>query len=515
MLIYTPNAPSVSTDNLITSSRVDLTITPPGSNGGSAITSYKIYINGSYTGSIGYTGTTATYQATGLSASTQYTFTVTAVNEIGEGSPSAGSITTTMNAPSVTATAVSSSQVNLTISPPTNNIQRNPITSYKIYINDVYKEPVTADSSYNATYQATDLTASTLYSFTVSAISIDGDGAKSVAATATTAAPAPILDNPSVSYYYNETTVPIPNNDRMDVLVVGGGGGGQEGYGPYVSNVIQPGGGGGSAGGITYISGITLTDGTITITPGSGGGGGNYGLIDYGDLRIVGTDGGASSVVYKSTTITAPGGIGATTNTGTPPPVNTNTGAQISFGSASFGGSSTGASGAGWSFVMPNVDTISYGGGVGGFSGSSGQAGNGSYGAGGGGGNGNVGVGRGGKYAGWGGNGGGGVIVIYYYNSVPNAATVANAPTISVSPDSSTQISVWITPPAYNGGSPIIKYNVYMNGVYRGETTTTVYYATGLTSGTTYNFKVSTVNGVGEGPQSANAFTTTYVVITL
>lgn len=189
MLIYTPNAPSVSSNNLITSSRVDLTITPPGSNGGSAITSYKIYINGSYTGSIGYTGTTTTYQATGLSASTQYTFTVTAVNEIGEGSPSAGSITTTMNAPNVTATAVSSSQVNLTISPPTNNIQRNPITSYKIYINgnSISAGSATADASYNATYIASGLSPNTSYSFRVSAVSIiDGEGAKSTAATATT-----------------------------------------------------------------------------------------------------------------------------------------------------------------------------------------------------------------------------------------------------------------------------------------------------------------------------------------
>lgn len=1026
MLIYTPNAPTVSANNLITSSRVDLTITPPGSNGGSVITSYKIYINGSYTGSIGYAGTIMTYQAISLSASTQYTFTVTAVNEIGEGSPSAGSITTTLNAPSVTATAVSSSQVNLTISPPTNNIQRNPITSYKIYINDVYKDSATADSSYKATYQATGLTAGTLYSFTVRAVSIDGDGANSAAATATpvpplnpvkipglllwldaddlttftpsnitnntditkwldksgnqnhctptgyannptmnnpkynetgqsgkrsvylnssklvgtfsssyrgqsviifavmkptnegpssvgrlmsfgtlnqtdyqdisavhisgsstngsygfgslrstpswsparnahfespnclnvstlveltsnptehtmqinggatsmsdssgglinnfnfvnytiggdliqddaimsgylsevlvfgntlttsqkqkvegylaikwglqsslptnhpyksalpvdetimfgqkirfytdnttfglssagievysspgdsnlinsgltvttknsysvdsdpskwidntstawialpeagqyvevdlgftvpiykialynrvdnygqrnngsrlqikdgsnnqlylsnvltdlsgssvpndgnstfsnwtfypsnpiwngtnnslpiaptvtaavvgttiiltitaqgegksaitsynvyingsttsagftttntysvsgltagtpysftvsavntagegakstaiTATPIRIFDNPTVVYYYNQTTITVPNNDRMDVLVVGGGGGGQEGYGPYVSGINQPGGGGGSAGGITYVSGITLTDGTITITPGSGGGGGNYGIMDYGNGGIAGTNGSASSVIYKTTTISAPGGIGATSNTGTLPPSNTNTGAQTSFGTSTNNGNYPGVAGAGWSFAMPNVSTISYGGGAAGLAGYYNPGGNGSYGGGGGGGNGCMSLSRLGRYAAAGGNGGGGVIVIYYYNSVPNAATVAIAPTISANPNTSSQITVWITPPLYNGGSPIIKYKVYMNGVYIGETTTTVYYATGLSPGTRYTFKVSTVNGVGEGPQSAEAAASTYVVVTV
>jgi hypothetical protein len=193
MYIYTPNAPSISTNNLITSSRVDLTITPPGINGGSAITSYKIYINGNYTGSIGYAGTTTTYSATALTASTQYNFYATAVNAIGEGSPSTASIKTTMNAPRVSAAAVvdvysATKQINLTILPPLNNIQRNPITSYKIYINgnSTSAGSSTADASGNATYTASSLSINTGYSFTVSAVSIDGEGAKSSAASATT-----------------------------------------------------------------------------------------------------------------------------------------------------------------------------------------------------------------------------------------------------------------------------------------------------------------------------------------
>jgi len=193
MLIYTPNAPSISVNNLITSSRVDLTITPPGSNGGSVITSYKIYINSIYNGLVGYAGTTTTYSATTLTASTQYNFYATAVNAIGEGSPSTASITTTMNAPRVSAAGVvdiytATKQINLTILPPLNNIQRNPITSYKIYINDSATSAgsATADASYNATYQAKSLTALTLYSFRVTAVSIDGEGAQSTAATATT-----------------------------------------------------------------------------------------------------------------------------------------------------------------------------------------------------------------------------------------------------------------------------------------------------------------------------------------
>ena len=174
MYTYTPNAPSVSVNNLITSSQVELTIAP-GSNGGSAITSYKIYIDGNYTGSIAYTGFSTIYRATGLKASTQYNFIVTPVNDIGEGSPSAPSITTTLNGPIIDYIFVSSSTQVIFKIKNTNITQRNPITSYNVYVNGILYMTGADAISESSIY---DLTPGTTYNFTVSGVSLDGEGAQ-------------------------------------------------------------------------------------------------------------------------------------------------------------------------------------------------------------------------------------------------------------------------------------------------------------------------------------------------
>jgi len=174
MYTYTPNAPSVSVNNLITSSQVELTIAP-GSNGGSAITSYKIYIDGNYTGSIAYTGLSTIYRATGLKASTQYNFIVTPVNDIGEGSPSAPSITTTLNGPIIDYIFVSSSTQVIFKIKNTNITQRNPITSYNVYVNGILYMTGADAISESSIY---DLTPGTTYNFTVSGVSLDGEGAQ-------------------------------------------------------------------------------------------------------------------------------------------------------------------------------------------------------------------------------------------------------------------------------------------------------------------------------------------------
>jgi hypothetical protein len=78
---------------------------------------------------------------------------------------------------------------------------------------------------------------------------------------------------------------------------------------------------------------------------------------------------------------------------------------------------------------------------------------------------------------------------------------------IKVSADSSPQITISWAAPAYNGGSPISIYKVYMNGSLVGTTsspTVTYTQTASLVVGNTYLFTVSAVNPVGEGSQSAS-----------
>src|SRR3989449_5443990 len=79
--------------------------------------------------------TATTYSDTGLSPGTTYTYRVSAINSVGTSSPSnTPSATTPAVAPSpptgLTATAVSSSQINLSWTAPNNG--GSPITGYKI-----------------------------------------------------------------------------------------------------------------------------------------------------------------------------------------------------------------------------------------------------------------------------------------------------------------------------------------------------------------------------------------------
>ena len=76
------------------------------------------------------------------------------------------------------------------------------------------------------------------------------------------------------------------------------------------------------------------------------------------------------------------------------------------------------------------------------------------------------------------------------------------------------QVTLSWAAPASDGGSPVSGYNVYQGTSPDGETarpvngslvTGTSYTVTGLTNGTTYYFRVTAVNRVGEGPPSAEA----------
>lgn len=89
-------------------------------------------------------------------------------------------------------------------------------------------------------------------------------------------------------------------------------------------------------------------------------------------------------------------------------------------------------------------------------------------------------------------------IIAAYLPSTPPTPTYVSA-------DSSPQITIQWGAPAYDGGSPIVNYRVYMDNLFVGQTAggvLTYTKNTGLTVGNTYTFKVSAVNAIGESSLS-------------
>src|SRR5207245_2523061 len=138
--LVAPSTPIGLAATTASSSQINLSWTAPADNGGSAITGYMIErsANGGSTWSTiaSNSGSTATtFSDTALAAGTAYTYRVSAINSVGTGSPSnSASATTLAVAPSppmgLAATAVSSSQINLSWTAPNNG--GSAITGYKI-----------------------------------------------------------------------------------------------------------------------------------------------------------------------------------------------------------------------------------------------------------------------------------------------------------------------------------------------------------------------------------------------
>ena len=102
-----PGAPQNLVATASGTTTIDLTWDAPASDGGSAITSYRVQVStdggSSYTDvSPAHSGTTRTYSATGLTANTQYYYQVYATNSVGESAGASTSASaTTRTAPSV------------------------------------------------------------------------------------------------------------------------------------------------------------------------------------------------------------------------------------------------------------------------------------------------------------------------------------------------------------------------------------------------------------------------------
>jgi hypothetical protein len=196
-----PGAPTGLAASAVSSLQINLSWTAPTNNGGSTITGYKIdrsTDNGTIWSTIvSNTGTASTtYSDTVLASSTTYAYQVSAINGIGTSSPSSTASATTPSsaiAPqpptSLTATATSFSQINLSWTTPANN-GGAAITGYKIERSTDGGTTWSAISS-NAgstptTYSDTGLAASTAYTYKVSAINSVGTSSPSNTSTATT-----------------------------------------------------------------------------------------------------------------------------------------------------------------------------------------------------------------------------------------------------------------------------------------------------------------------------------------
>src|SRR5262249_57810605 len=88
-------------------------------------------------------------------------------------------------------------------------------------------------------------------------------------------------------------------------------------------------------------------------------------------------------------------------------------------------------------------------------------------------------------------------------------ATPPGTPTLNSAPPGTNSVSLAWAAPASNGGSAISNYKVYRSTSSGTEVLLTTlanvtsFTDTGLTAGTTYFYKVSAVNTVGESPPSA------------
>ena len=182
-----PTVPTNLTAVAVSSSQINLTWTASTDNVG--VSGYKIYRNGGTTPIAMPNGTT--YNDTGLTTLTPYSYTISACDAAGNcSSQSITASTTTLDtqAPTVptnlTVVAVSSCQINLSWTASTDNVG---VTSYKIYRNGG-ATPIATPTG--ITYNNTGLAASTAHFYTVSACDAAGNcSAKSTSASDTTFAP--------------------------------------------------------------------------------------------------------------------------------------------------------------------------------------------------------------------------------------------------------------------------------------------------------------------------------------
>src|SRR5467141_3979599 len=189
-----PSVPTGLTANAVSSSQINLSWTASSDN--VRVSGYRVFRNGVQIA----TASATSFTNTGLSPSTTYTYAVAAFDAAGnlsaQSSPASATTpappdTTPPSAPTgLTASAVSSSQINLSWAASSDNVG---VSGYRVFRNGAQIAPTSATSFTN-----TGLSPSTTYTYAVAAVDAAGNlSARSSPASATTPA-APDTTPPSV-----------------------------------------------------------------------------------------------------------------------------------------------------------------------------------------------------------------------------------------------------------------------------------------------------------------------------
>ncbi|HEX2784696.1 MAG TPA: PQQ-dependent sugar dehydrogenase, partial [Ilumatobacteraceae bacterium] len=181
-----PSIPTGLTATSTSSSQINLAWTASTDNFG--VTGYKIFRAGTQVG----TSTTPSFPDTGLTPNTTYSYTVSAFDAAGNNSAQSATATATTKPPpdttppsvptGLTASAVSTSQINLSWNPSSDNVS---VAGYKVFRNGTQ-----VGTPGTTLYQDTGLAGGTTYNYTVSAVDGAGNASgQSLGASATTLTP--------------------------------------------------------------------------------------------------------------------------------------------------------------------------------------------------------------------------------------------------------------------------------------------------------------------------------------
>jgi titin len=461
-------------------SSVALTWTAPASDGGSAISSYRItpYLGPTALASIPTGSATTGATVTGLSNGSAYTFTVAAVNAAGTGPDSAPSSPVTPvglpGAPTGVAGVDHDRSVALSWTAPAST-GGSPITGYRVTPSQGGTTLASiATGSSGASFTVTGLTNGTAYTFTVAAITSVGTGPDSTASAAVTPVALPgaptgvsgTAGNASVALSWS-----APSTDGGSAIT-------RYRITPYIGTTAQTAVQTTTAATSFTVTGLTNgTAYTFTVAAVNGVG--------------TGPDSAASSAATPATTPGAPTGVAGTSGNASvaltwTAPANTGgsaiTGYQVTpriagvaqtpvlTGSNATSFTVTGlTNGAAYTFVVAAINAAGTG-----------------------------------------------------ANSSASAsitpATVPGAPTNVAGTSANASVRLTWTAPASNGGRAITRYRItpYIGGTaqtpVQTTSTSTTFTVTGLTNGTAYTFTVAATNAVGTGADSTPSAAVTPLV---
>lgn len=191
-----PDAPTIGTATRTGDTSATVSYTAPTFNGGEPITSYTAVSNPGFISALVIRSDSGSIAVTGLTAGTNYTFTVYATNAVGNSSTSSSSNSVAVGrlpgAPTnVTAARRSSQTLRITCSRPTDQGSFN-VTSYIVTPSPIGPGAKTFNSTVSSpTFDFTELTNGVSYTFTVQAVNAAGTGPSSAASNSATPATVP------------------------------------------------------------------------------------------------------------------------------------------------------------------------------------------------------------------------------------------------------------------------------------------------------------------------------------